>query len=270
MVLFLTALACAAPALAQQSTVGEVVAQQAPVAPARESGGRTVTFMPRYEFHLQGERLSGNNPRYVWDGDFGGEVDAVDYGVGRFTFWANYQVVMGEQLHIFDPNQGNYILAGSLSVRARGVEVAGVFYHQSRHLSDRLKIAPVDWNMMGGRLIHETARGGLEWHGIVDLRRTIQSSFVDYVWELDTDARARVRLRRRVKFVAGGGVRVLGVDGSRDRGVQTGFRTEAGVRLEGSAGAMELFVAGERRIDPYPVEFGSSTFIKAGFRLLGN
>jgi hypothetical protein len=27
-------------------------------------------------------------------------------------------------------------------------------------------------------------------------------------------------------------------------------------------------VAGERRIDPYPVEFGSATWIKAGFRIL--
>ena len=229
----------------------------------------TIRFIPRYDFHLQAEHLSGDDPRFVWDADFGGEIDAVDYHHGRFTFWANYEVVMGEELRIFDPNQGNYILAGSLSLRAKAVEVAGVFYHQSRHLSDRAKVAPVDWNMMGGRVLHERSAGPIEWRGVADLRRMIQRSEVDYVWELDTDARLRVGLRPRVKFIAGGGVRVLGVDGSGDRGSQTGFRSEAGVRVEGEAGAFELYVAGERRIDPYPVEFGSATWVKAGFRILG-
>ncbi len=31
---------------------------------------------------------------------------------------------------------------------------------------------------------------------------------------------------------------------------------------------MEFFVAAERRIDPFPVEFGTVTWLKAGFRLL--
>jgi hypothetical protein len=143
-----------------------------------------VVFVPRYDFHLTAEHLSGDNPRFVWDADFGGEIDVVDYGAGRFTFWANYEVVMGEELRIFDPNQGNYILAGSLSWRVRGVEAAGVFYHQSRHLSDRVKRAPVDWNMMGGRVVHERTAGRLEWRGLADLRRMVQRSFVDYEWEL--------------------------------------------------------------------------------------
>ena len=40
------------------------------------------------------------------------------------------------------------------------------------------------------------------------------------------------------------------------------------VVLEGGAGAAELFAAVERRIDPYPLEFGSATWVSAGFRLL--
>lgn len=238
--------ALAAPALAQQP----------------------VQFLPRYDFHLAAEHLSGDDRRYVWDADFGGEIDVVDYGAGRFTFWANYQVVMGEELRIFDPNQGNYILAGSLSLRARGLEVAGVFYHQSRHLSDRTKIAPVDWNMMGGRVMHAGAAGRSEWRALADLRRVVQRSFVDYEWELDAGVDARLALRPRVKAIAGGGTRVLGVDGSRGRGTRTGYRAEAGVRVEGEAAAIEVFLAGERRIDPFPVEFGSATWLKAGFRIV--
>ena len=74
----------------------------------------------------------------MWDADFGGELDVVDYGVGRFTFEANYQVVVGEEIRYFDPNQGNYILAGNVSTHA-GFEIAGQLYHQSRHLADRPK-----------------------------------------------------------------------------------------------------------------------------------
>jgi hypothetical protein len=58
------------------------------------------------------------------------------------------------------------------------------------------------------------------------------------------------------------------VDGSQNRGTQTGVRGEGGVRLEGRAGAVELYVAAERRIDPYPLEFNVDHWIGAGFRLL--
>ena len=246
----LAVVACAVPALAQQP----------------------VQFVPRYEFHMGAEHLSGDNPRYVWDADFGGAMDVVDYGLGRFTFWANYNVVMGEQLRMFDPNSGNYILAGSTSARLPGVEVAGVFYHQSRHLSDRVKRQPVDWNMAGGRVAGGLTSGRLQVEGRADLRGVVQKSLVDYRWELDTEARSRVALRAsgsgRLALIAAGGVRVLGVDGSRGRGTQNGFRGEAGVRVEGSGAAVELFVAAERRIDPYPLEFSTESWVTAGFRLL--
>jgi len=52
------------------------------------------------------------------------------------------------------------------------------------------------------------------------------------------------------------------------RGGPNGFRAEGGVRFEGSGGAVELFVGAERRIDPYPLEFGTATWMTAGFRLL--
>jgi hypothetical protein len=58
------------------------------------------------------------------------------------------------------------------------------------------------------------------------------------------------------------------VDDSQNRGRQTGFRGEGGVRLQGDAGAIELFVAVERVIDPYPLEFGTKTWVATGFRLL--
>jgi hypothetical protein len=236
--------------------------------PAPAAAQDPVQFLPRFDFYLAAEYLSDADARFVWDADLGGEVDLVDYRVGRVTFITNYEVVMGTQLRRFDPNQGNYILAGTASARAGGFEVAGMFYHQSRHLSDRPKTGAVDWNMLGVRVMREMARGRTEWLARADVRRTIQKSFVDYRWEVDAEGRGRIGLIPRVSLVTRGDVRILGVDATRDRGTQAGFLAEGGVRFEGNAAAMELFVAAERRIDPYPVEFATATWLKVGFRLL--
>ena len=243
---FALALASAAPAFARQP----------------------VQFLPRFDFYLAGEYLADDDKRFSWDADVGGEVDIVDYGIGRVTFVTNYEVVMGTQLRRFDPNQGNYILAGHASARIAGVELAGEFYHQSRHLSDRPKIGAVDWNMVGGRVVHNLTRGDTEWVTRVDVRGVVQKSFVDYQWELDAEGRGRIALASHVGLISAAGVRVMGVDGTRNRGNQTGFLAEGGVRFEGSVAALEFFVAAERRIDPFPLEFGTVTWLKTGFRVL--
>ena len=124
----------------------------ASAAAAQTAAPPAVEFVPRTLFYMGAERLSGDDIRFSWDANFGGEFDFVDYGYGRVTFFGQYQVVMGDELKAFDPNQGNYILEGSASARLAGAEVAAVFYHQSRHLSDRDKTQPVDWNMLGVRV----------------------------------------------------------------------------------------------------------------------
>jgi len=227
-----------------------------------------VEFLPRTAFHMTAERLSGDDPRFVWDANFGGDLDFVDYGVGRFTFEANYQVIIGEEIRTFDPNQGSYILAGVTSARLGATEVAAVFHHQSRHLSDRAKDTAVDWNMFGGRVRRRFLASDAIIDTRVDLRGVIQKSFVDYSWEIDSAVRATIKLRARVGALATVGLRHLGADGSQDRGGETGYRAEGGVRFEGRAGAIELFVAAERRIDPLPLEVGTARWVTAGFRLL--
>jgi hypothetical protein len=228
----------------------------------------TVEVLPRFAFHLTAEHLSSSDPRFVWDTNFGGELDLVDYVAGRFTFVANYQAILGEEFRRFDPNQGNYILGASASLRPRAVELAAVFHHESRHLSDRIKRQAVDWNMIGARINAAGVRGRAEFGARADLRTVVQKSLVDYRWELDTDARSRLHLNDMAAVFAGGGVRLLGVDRSRLRGTQTGFRGEAGLRLDGRGAAVELFVAAERRIDPYPLEFSTARWLTAGFRLV--
>jgi hypothetical protein len=217
---------------------------------------------------LTAERLSGDDPRFVWDANFGGEVDLVDYGAGRIIFTANYQVILGDELRAFDPNQGNYVLAAAASARLAGLELAGLFHHESRHLSDRSKVEPVDWNMVGAMLVVDTARASTALQGRLNMLAVVQKSFVDYRWQLDGGFGARRAIGSPVAVIGTAGVRLVGVDGSRDRGAQVGFRGEGGVRLDGLRGALELFVAVERRIDPYPLQFGTERWVTAGFRLL--
>ena len=257
-------------ALALASVAAPVAAQTLPApqsSPQPESDG--VEFLPRFDFHLGLEHLLSDERRFVWDAHFGGDLDLIAYRRTRLTFVADYQAVLGSQYQPFDPNQGNYTIGGSFSRRLGAAEVAGVVHHVSRHLGDRPKRSPVDWNMLGGRVRGGMTRGRTDLQARVDLRGVVQKTYVDYRWELDADSRARVALAPRVAAVATGGVRVLGVDGSRGRGTQYGVRGEGGVRLDGRGAALELFVAVERRVDPYQLEFSTATWLTTGFRLVG-
>jgi hypothetical protein len=225
-------------------------------------------LFPRYDFHMTAEHLSHDDPRFVWDTNYGATLDLFSYRTTRLTFFANYQAMLGEEFKSFDPNQGNYILAGSLTTLIRGIEVGPTFYHQSRHLSDRSKPFPIDWNMLGGRLATHIEEGAGTIDLRLDLRRAIQHTWVDYQWELDAGGRAQYRLHPHVALVGSGFLRRLTVDGSRNRGTQTGGRVDGGIRIDGSRGAVEFYLAVERRIDPYQLEFGTARWTSVGMRLL--
>ena len=226
-------------------------------------------LLSRSQFWMGAEHLSGDNPQFVWEANLGGEVDLVEWGRGRATFLANYQVILGEEFKTFDPNQGNYVLDGSGSVRVAGAEVSGVFHHESRHLSDRLKASPpVDWNMLGGRIQRKTTVGSIFVDGQAQLLGVLQKSNVDYSWQFDGRLRGDVVVRPSVGVLASVDLRIIGVDGSRARGTQTGIRAEGGVRLDGPMAALEFFLAAERRVDPAVLEFGTMSWVTAGFRLL--
>src|SRR6266702_4091465 len=130
-------------------------------------------------------------PTEPWDGRVGGDMDLVDYVTGRTSFFAEYDVVMGNQLRPFDPNQGNYTFEGATSIRAGGTEIAGVFHHYSQHLSDRLKTEAVSVNVVGGRLLRRFTTGKVGIDARADIGKVVQRSFLDYTWRTQLNATAR-------------------------------------------------------------------------------
>ena len=138
-------------------------------------------------FSLAAERLGHEDTRLDCDANFFGEVDVLGWNGGRVTFTANYEVMLGSQLRRFDPNQEDYLLEGSVTHRIAGIEISGQFHHVSRHLADRLKCSPVDWNMLGVGVGGGMSRGRFRLSTHVDFRRTVQQSFVDYSSEAEGD-----------------------------------------------------------------------------------
>ncbi len=253
--------------LAPLAAAAAAAAQPVALTPEAPSGAQGL--LPRYRFYLSADALQNGDARFDWDADFGGDLDLVDYGRGRVTALANFETVLGDQFREFDPNQGNYTLDLSASLRSGPAEIAFVFHHLSRHLSDRAKSFPIDWNMVGVRSSFEWARAATRVQFDARTLWTIRRSFVDYRAEIGAGARARRTVSRRVSLVAAGDLYGLLVDRSRfGRGHQAGGRVEAGVRVTGSKGAVELFAGVERRVDADPADPRPRSWGVIGFRLL--
>ena len=225
-------------------------------------------FFSHYDFHLSAAGLKSDDNRFSWDTHFGGGLDVVDYRVGRASVLIDYEAVLGSELRAFDPNQGNYILEASSSYRAGGTEVAFVFHHVSRHLSDRPKTFAIAWNVVGVRVLRHVAVGSTMIDVDVDAGGTSQHAHVDYTWVGDANLVARRQLTPRTGVFARGSGHLMGVDSTLSRHTQSGGAIEGGVRLSGVEGVLELFAGFERRIDADPFDLQPREWFQVGFRLL--
>ena len=240
---------------------------QQPTAPPDPGPG----FMTRYEFHLSAASLAIQDQRFSWDTRFGGELDVIDYLVGRATILVDYEAVLGDEYRAFDPNQGNYTLETSASARIGKTEIAGVFHHMSRHLSDRAKRFPIAWNTGGVRVLRRMTAGATTVDLAADAGRVLQHSYIDYSWIGQIDLSVRRQLSPRVEWFAHGSAQLVGVDPSlARRDNQRGGLVETGVRLGGRAGVIELFAGFERRVDADPLDRQPQKWGLAGFRLLNH
>lgn len=218
--------------------------------PPPDSTAAATGFLTRYDFHLSGEVLSGASPGFSWVADFGGELDMYDYGAGRLALVADYEAVLSNEVRLFEPVQGNYTLEAFTSYRTSLGEFALVLHHVSRHLVDRPQDIPVDWNTFGVRFERRLTAGGSRVLTGLTAARVFRSRYVDYSWIADADLRFDRALRPNVGLFARGAGHLFGVDPVvAGRGTQFGGCIEAGVRLGGRQGALELFAGYERRVD---------------------
>jgi hypothetical protein len=234
-------------------------------------------FLSRYDFHLTAAALLTpsiglqglTDERFSWDTHFGGSFDLVDYVGGRAGVLVDYQAVLGSEFRPFDPNQGNYTLEAFASARSGSTEIVGMFHHVSRHLSDRPKRFAIAWNELGGRLLHRVALGPTTVDIDLEGGRVTQYSFVDYTWLGELNLLVRHALSDHVGVFGHGSGQLFAVDETvARRGTQTGGLIEAGVRLTGRGGAIELFAGYEKRVDADPVDRLPQHWGLAGFRLL--
>lgn len=227
-------------------------------------------FMSHYEFWLSAAALAIDNPKFSWDTHFGGALDVADYVVGRTGIRIDYQAILGDELRAFDPNQGNYTLEANSSVRVGpNTEIVGIFHHVSRHLSDRAKTDPIAWNVAGARVLHHMSVAGATIDADLEGGSVVQHSGVDYSWTGQLDLSIRRPITPRVGVFLKGSGQAIGVDETvNHRSTLTGGLGEAGIRISGRGGAVELFAGFEQRIDAYPTILGSQRWGLAGFRLL--
>ena len=231
----------------------------------------TLGFLTNYHFHLNASRLVSSDDKFVWDTDFGGDLDFADLRYFRGNVLVNFEGIIGEQRRAIDPNQGNYTIDVSAWWRT-GVldaELGGTFHHVSRHLSDRDKEFAIAWNMLG--LQHTSPLQIRSWDLDIGYRalKTIKRAFVDYTAEVGGSIQALRAVHPRVTLMLGGELTLVGVDKSeRGRDHQLGSRFEIGARFPGGDGVGEVFIARERRIDANPFDLEPTTFTMLGFRFL--
>jgi len=235
-------------------------------------------FFPRFDFHLSVDSLMPPkdtpaeiaDQRFSWDTHFGGSFDLVDLVFARGGAIVDYEAVEGSEYRPFDPNQGNYTLEGFVMVRVgRGGEIGPIFHHVSRHLSDRPKRDAIAWNELGARALGRLAVGQATVDIDVEGGRAVQHSFVDYTWLGEANVLVRRPVNSRFGVFGQANGKFFGVNETAGRDTQIGGRVEAGIRLSGRGGAMEVYVGYENRVDAYPLDRVPQHWGLAGLRLLG-
>jgi hypothetical protein len=258
------------PALAWLILLGAATASaQTPQSGETTPAASSLGFLTRYDFHLSAAVVSSGDPRISAQARFGGDLDLVSFGATRATLLVDYEALFGDQVRLLEPIQGNYLIEASVTGGERSTRVGWVVRHVSRHLSDREQTRPVDWNELAVRLAFSAPAGRWTVSSRADVGVVFHERFVDYNWAAESDLLLRRPVRPRVGVFAHGFIEWIGLDQRiAGRRLQPAGRVEGGVSLGGRAGALELFAAGERRLDPYPLERRAAFWLVAGFRIV--
>jgi hypothetical protein len=118
--------------------------------------------------------------------------------------------------------------------------------------------------MFGGRVGALFKRNGTDIEARFDLLGAILKTNVDYDWEMHAGVRVHHRVYGTFGLMGAAMVREVGTNGLANRGNQTGARGEGGLRVSGKAATVELYLAVERVIDPYPIGLLGTAFLSTG------
>lgn len=227
-------------------------------------------FLTRIDSHATGARIaeSGAN-KFKWDTDIGVDMDVFDLNVVRGNVFINVETIVGDERRAIDPNQANYTFDLSVFTRLPRGEFGTTFHHISRHLSDRENFGSPAWNMLGLSYGDRHRIGSFDVEFIGRWLGVIESTEIDYKQEVNGYVRVLRHVNDRLS--------ILGeVDGSMvlvdqemfGRPTQHGGRVEAGVRIRGGVGAVELIVGRERRIDAGVFERTPVRWTRFAFRFV--
>ena len=249
---------------------GRAGAQQPGPRPVDSISPDKAEFLPRTNFHLTANTLSGGDPRFTWDARWGGSADVLDYHFGRLGIVGDYEAVVGSERKNFDVNQGLYILEASTSGRYREHEFALVFHHVSRHVTDRLKPKPTAWNVLEARYLRNFDFSGTTVALVAAAGNVVTHVDVDYTWNLNFDVAISHPVKPRLDIYARGFGDAFGVDPAikgRTQAQHSG-RFEGGVRFNARGAALELFAGVEHRMDADLHDYLPITWGIMGFRLV--
>ena len=227
-------------------------------------------FFSRFDFNMSAAKLGHPDPRFSWDTHWAGDFDFFDFVKGRISFLTDYQALLGNEFRAFDPYQSSYTLEAAGSYRYGKTEFVGVLNHVSRHLGDRARRVAVAENSLGPRVMRRFTDGPTTIDVRGDVRKVIARAYVDYTWISNIDVTLRSDLNPRLGLYARGFGQTIAVDktiAGRDR--QSGGRLEAGLRVAGTGGSIELFFGAERVVDADQLDRTARNWAFAGFRLLG-
>ena len=252
-------------AVALTALVVPVSAQPAHVVrPAEELG-----FLTSFNYHLSLETLGEDDPQFSWVGYFGGDFDFVGGPRGRGNVAFDYEVVLGDELQPFDPNQGNYGIELLGAGRLGPVELGLLFHHSSRHLGDRAKDFGIAWNLLGPQVLWTRESPAAVLQVRARALKAVTIDFVDYSAEFSADALYRHRIGRLTSVVLRGDVVARTIDRDvSNRGTQSGWRVDAALRIAGRAAGLELFGGAERRIEASAFGARPMTWGLVGLRIL--
>ena len=211
---------------------------------------------------------SDADARYNWDVDLLLDADLFDVGFVRGNLLANLETIVGSEFRNVDPNQNNYVVDFSILVRLPRGEIGTTFHHVSRHLSDRPDQGSVSWNMIGVSYADRFDIGPLRVDAGVRGLGTVERAGVDYTAQFEWHSTFELDVTRRVSIIAGGDGVIVPVESEVFmRTTRRGGLMSAGLRFPTPAGAVDLFIGWEQRIDAGQFSHDTVRWMQVGVRL---